>query len=241
MTDGTFASPFPVEDPEGLAVLEGAQRELAVAVRALADATVRTRVDVPDLAAVAEQVESLSARLLAQAQEEPLGLETDSAGRLRDHGNAMAGMRNPIAPPLEVTGDGEGRTHCTFTLGAGYEGPPGCVHGGIIAAVLDQVVGAVPARLGLPGMTAYLTTTYRRPTPLGRQLTARGWVERVDGWKVYARGDIHDPEGQPTAEAEALFVVPRWAREHLSMPTGDAAGIDPEDGTAPRPSGPSTP
>lgn len=235
MTDGAFASPFPVEDPEALAALEDAQRGLTGAVRTLVDATVRTRVDAPELTGVAAQVEALSLRLLAQAQAEPLGLETDSAGRLRDQGNAMVGMRNPLAPPLRVTGDGEGRTHCVVTLGAGYEGPPGCVHGGIVAAILDQVLGSVPARLGLPGMTAYLNTTYRRPTPLGQQLSCHGWVERVDGWKVHARGEVRDAEGRLTAEGDALFVVPRWAREHLGTPTGDAAGTDPVDATADEP------
>ena len=235
MTDGAFASPFPVEDPAVLAVLEEAQSGLAQAVRALADATVRTRVEALELAAVTEQVEALTVRLLTDAQDEPLGLETDSAGRLRDHGNAMVGMRNPVAPPLRVTGDDTGSTACRMTLGAGYEGPPGHVHGGIIAAVLDQVLGSVPAHLGLPGMTAYLNTTYRRPTPLGAQLHCRGWVERVDGWKVYARGEIRDAQDEVTAEAEALFVVPRWAREHLDRPTGDAAGAAPDGEAAQKP------
>lgn len=236
MTDGAFASPFPVEDPAALAALEEAQDGLAVAVRALADATVRTRVDGPALTAVTEQVRALTARLLADAQEGPLGLETDSAGRLRDHGNAMVGMRNPVAPPLQVIGDDTGSTRCTMTLGAGYEGPPGHVHGGIIAAVLDQVLGSVPAYLGLPGMTAYLNTTYRLPTPLGVELQCRGWVERVDGWKVYARGEVRDPQDRVTADAEALFVVPRWAREHLDRPTGDAAGTTPGGEAAQEPS-----
>lgn len=224
MTDGTFVSPFPVEDPEALAELERAQGGLAGAVRALNDATVRTRVEGEELTAVAEEVAALTARLLAIAQEGPLGVETSSDGRLRDNGNAMVGLRNPVAPPLRVTGDDEGNTACTFTLGAAYEGPPGCVHGGIIAAVLDQVLGSAPARIGRPGMTAYLNTTYRRPTPLGVELTCRAWIERVDGWKVHARGEIRDPQDRVTAEAEALFVVPRWAREHIGTPTGDAAG-----------------
>lgn len=231
MTDGAFVSPFVVEDPEALAATERAQRTLTESIRALTDACLRTRVADDELVAVAEQVDALTERLLATAQEEPLGLETDSDGRLRDHGNAMLGMRNPHAPPLRVTMDDEGGASATFTLGAAYEGPPGCVHGGIVAAVLDQVLGAVPARLGLPGMTATLDTTYRRPTPLGEELTCRGRVVERDGWKVRAAGEIRDGEDRVTAEAEALFVVPRWAREHLaSMPTGDAAGLTGDGG-----------
>lgn len=222
MTDGTFVSPFPVEDPEALAALEQVQGDLARSVRGLVDATVRTRVEPAALAAVTAEVEALTARLLAHAQDGPLGVETASDGRLRDHGNPMAGMRNPIAPPLTVTGDDEGSTVATFTLGAAYEGPPGCLHGGMVAAVLDQVVGTAPARIRMPGLTAYLNTTYRRPTLLGVEHVCRGWIERVDGWKVYARGEIRDPQDRVTAEAEGLFIVPRWAREHLGTPAGDA-------------------
>lgn len=229
MTDGTFVSPFAVEDPEALAATELAQGALARSAGRLVDAVVRTRVDDATLAEVTEQLDVLTARLLSVAQEGPLGVETASDGRLRDHGNPMVGLRNPIAPPLRVIGDDEGSTSCTFTLGAAYEGPPGCVHGGIVAAVLDQVAGSVPARLGKPGLTAYLNTTYRRPTLLGEELVCSAWVERVDGWKTFVRGDIRDGQDRVTAEVEALFVVPRWAREHLGAAVGDASEASVED------------
>lgn len=225
MTDGTFPSPFPVEEPQALAELERAQGELARAVGRLVDATVRTRHESTVLGEVAAEVDVLAARLLERAQEGPLGVETSSDGRLRDHANPMVGMRNPIAPPLVMTDD-EGGVACTFSLGAPYEGPPGCVHGGFVASVLDQVLGTAAARRGVSGLTAYLNTTYRRPTLLGTDHVCRARVDRLEGWKVFASGEIVDPQGRVTAEAEALFVVPRWAREHLGTPTGDAADFD---------------
>ncbi|SMC84483.1 PaaI family thioesterase [Janibacter indicus] len=237
MTDGTFVSPYPVEDPQALAELERAQGDLARAVGRLVDATVRTRHEGPVLDEVTARVDTLVDRLLEQAQEGPLGIETSSDGRLRDHANPMLGMRNPIAPPLVMTDD-EGGVTCTFSLGAAYEGPPGCVHGGLVAAVLDQVLGTAAARRGVPGLTAYLNTTYRRPTLLGTDLVCRGRIDRVDGWKIFASGEIVDPQGEVTAEAEALFIVPRWAREHLGTPTGDAGDFAPpagETGDSPTP------
>ena len=224
MTDGTFVSPFAVEDPEALAATERVQAELARTTGRLVDAVVRTRVDDATLAEVTAQVEALAGRLLEVAQEGPLGVETASDGRLRDHGNPMVGMRNPIAPPLRVTGDDTGRTTCTFTLGAAYEGPPGCVHGGIVAAVLDQVAGSVPARLGKPGLTAYLNTTYERPTPLG-PVSVRARLVAQDGWKMTVTGELVLPDGEVSARAEGLFVVPRWAREHVSTPAADAIDV----------------
>lgn len=237
MTDGTFVSPYPVEDPQALAELERAQGDLARAVGRLVDATVRTRHEGPVLDEVTARVDTLVDRLLEQAQEGPLGIETSSDGRLRDHANPMLGMRNPIAPPLVMTDD-EGGVTCTFSLGAAYEGPPGCVHGGLVAAVLDQVLGTAAARRGIPGLTAYLNTTYRRPTLLGTDLVCRGRIDRVDGWKIFASGEIVDPQGEVTAEAEALFIVPRWARDHLGTPTGDAGDFAPpagETGDSPTP------
>lgn len=228
MTAGTFPSPIPVEDPEGLAAQEHAQATLADRLRALVDASIRTRVDIEEVAAVTADVEALTARLLRQAQDGPLGLEPCSDGRLRDHGNPVAGARNPFAPPLVVDWDGE-EASTAGTLGAAYEGPPGCVHGGIIAAVLDQVLGTVPACVGLPGLTAYLHTTYERPTPLGA-ISSRARIAERDGWKIRVEGELYDDAGRVTARADGLFVVPRWAREIVGTPTGDAGVFQPPAG-----------
>lgn len=224
MTAGTFESPFPVEDPEALAAQEAAYADLAGSVRRLVDATLRTRVEPAVVPGLVARVDALTADLLAEAQDEPLGLETCSDGRLRDHGNAMVGSRNPVAPPMVIEWDGE-TAQATATLGPAYEGPPHHVHGGIIAALLDQVLGHVPAALGRPGMTAYLSTTYERPTPLG-PVTAQSRLTRQDGWKMTVTGELLGPDGQVTARAEGLFVVPRWAREHLGSPTGDAGDFE---------------
>lgn len=224
MTAGTFPSPFPVEDPAALTAQEQAYAALAQSVRGLVDATLRTRVAPEDVPALAARVEELTAELLTESQEEPLGLETCSDGRLRDHGNAMVGARNPLAPPLAIEWDGETAT-ATGTLGPAYEGPPHHVHGGIIAAVLDQVLGHVPAALGRPGMTAYLNTTYERPTPLG-PVSVRARLVAQDGWKMTVTGELVLPDGEVSARAEGLFVVPRWARQYVWTPTGDAGDFE---------------
>ncbi|WP_370894135.1 PaaI family thioesterase [Janibacter sp. GXQ6167] len=226
MTGGLIVSPFPVEDPSALAAQEQVYGELAESIRPLIDACVRTRVEPEELRAVAAEVRALTERLLATAQDTPLGLETSSDGRLRDHGNPAIGLRNPIAPPLHITYPERGRAECFFSLGAPYEGPPMHVHGGIVATVLDQVLGLLPAHIGRPGMTAYLNCTYRRPTPLG-DLSCVAWVEEELGFKTLVRGELRDDQGRVTVEAEGLFVVPKWARQHLGTPVGDAGDFDP--------------
>ena len=101
-----------------------------------------------------------------------------------------------------------------FPLGAAYEGPPGSVHGGVLALILDQMLGEAAGAGGKPGMTATLTLTYRQRTPLGA-LHAEAWIERVDGIKTWARGEIVGPEGV-TVEAEGLFILPKWARDAIA-------------------------
>lgn len=229
MTDGAFRSPLPVADPSALAAQERAYADLADAVRDLIDLTVRTTVSPAEAATATRAVRALTATLAAAAHPGPLGLVTCSDGRLRDPGNPAVGSRNPVAPPLVIEKDRDaGRAWTTFTLGAAYEGPPGHVHGGIIAMVLDQMLGTIPAVIGKPGLTAYLTTRYRRPTPLG-PLRAEAWVESVDGRKVSARGHLLDPTGRMTAEAEGLFVMPEWVARSLNLPMGDAGDFDPPD------------
>ncbi|GAA3612773.1 PaaI family thioesterase [Marihabitans asiaticum] len=228
MTAGGFDALVPVTDPDALREQEQAGAALADAVRELLDATVRTRLDPAQLHAAIPAVREVTESLLADAADGPRGLEPSSDGRMRVHGNPMVGALNPFAPPLRIDWDGE-RAATRFTVGAAYEGPPGCLHGGIAAAVLDQVLGVIPSSIGLPAMTATLDLRYRRPTPLG-ELSATAWLVERDGWKLRLEGELTDAEGEVTVSATGLFVVPRVAREHLGTPTGDAGEFAPPAG-----------
>lgn len=121
----------------------------------------------------------------------------------------VMGLSNPLAAPLalEVVHDAEGnpmasgRAHFT----AAYEGPPGCVHGGILASIFDEVLGFANGVTGNPAMTGTLTIRYRRPTPLYQDLRFEGRCVRVEGRKVFTEGACY-ADDQLTAEAEAIFI-----------------------------------
>ena len=102
-----------------------------------------------------------------------------------------------------------------FHLGAAYEGPPGLVHGGVLALVLDQMLGEAAGAGGKPGMTGTLTLRYRQGTPLGdlrqRGLDRAGPTASRPG--PTARSSA--PDGV-TVEAEGVFILPRWAREAIA-------------------------
>jgi acyl-coenzyme A thioesterase PaaI-like protein len=117
----------------------------------------------------------------------------------------MIGLANPLAPPITIGRAGERSAVATVTFGSAYEGPPGCVHGGFVAAAFDEVLGFVQSLGGNPGMTARLTIHYRRPTPLHSELLFEAEIERIEGRKIFTQGRVK-ANGIVSAEAEGLFV-----------------------------------
>lgn len=199
--------------PDELAAADEVYGALADSVRRLAVAQLLTTVDFDEARAVAAELDALTSRLQASAKAGSLGVELTAGLDVRNHGNAVIGLRNPFAAAL-----GEHRIVWSDT-GAGasvhlnglYEGPPGHVHGGVLALLLDQLFGEAAAATGVPGMTARLTLNYRRPTPLG-DATMMAWLDHREGIKTTIKGHFKDAEGNITVEADGLFITPRWAR-----------------------------
>ncbi|HZQ33926.1 MAG TPA: PaaI family thioesterase [Mycobacterium sp.] len=184
---------------------------LTKSVRELIDATIRTEVDPETVAAVTAEIDAATARLRASQLPGPYGVRYTAEGDGMAWGNPVIGVRNPIAPPVELQMDEDGRVWADFHLGAAYEGPPGHVHGGVCALVLDHVLGeAASGGLTRPAFTGTISCRYLRATRLGA-LHTEATIERVDGVKTYAVGHLADDEGV-TVEAEGVFIVPKWAR-----------------------------
>lgn len=124
----------------------------------------------------------------------------------------VTGPENAIALPLVLYGleDGSVRGEATVTIP--YQGPPGCVHGGVSALLLDHTLGVANMWAGRDGMTAQLNVRYHRPTPLFEPLLISGRQESVDGRKIRTTGDIRTADGEVCVSVEGLFVdkkVPR--------------------------------
>ncbi len=188
-----------------------ALRRIAAANRDLIEDMVGTDVDQDDLVAVAEELEALAARFRRDRPRsiyEGMG-EAALAGRdvdftsFFDH-SPLIGLANPLAPPIRLD-FGEDSVVGRVTFGAVYEGPPGTVHGGFVAAAFDEVLGSAQSYSGAPGMTARLVVNYRKPTPLHTPLEIEGRFDRKEGRKVFTTGRIV-ADGVVTAEAEGLFV-----------------------------------
>jgi acyl-coenzyme A thioesterase PaaI-like protein len=135
---------------------------------------------------------------------------TTSPGAREAYGDLspVRGRLNPLAPPLaieRVDGPDGARIVGRAVFSRAYEGPPHGVHGGVVAAMFDEVLGAVMGLAPPPGVTATLEVRYRAVTPLDEPVTFEAWVESDRGRRLTARATCH-ADGRLTADANGLFV-----------------------------------
>jgi acyl-coenzyme A thioesterase PaaI-like protein len=180
---------------------------LAAAVRRVTALVVGANVPDEEIRAATTAVDELADALAAAAgpgrrprsQPDPLGHPQDFFPT-----SPVIGFANPVAPPVQVeVVDGELRGTATFD--DQYEGPPACVHGGVIALVFDEMLGAANIAAGQPGMTGTLTVRYRRPTPIRTPLRLEAAFVSRERRKITTRGAMYHGD-ELTAEAEGIFI-----------------------------------
>src|ERR1700753_2151435 len=207
MLDFTLEN-ISAEDVERLRAL---YKPLAQSVRELSAAPVRPQADAATVAAAKSEIDSATARLRQKQLDGSFGVRYLESGERMAWGNAVIGIRNPIAPPLEIQHDASGKSFFDFHLGAAYEGPPGHVHGGVAALILDHLLGEAASDGINPRLTGTISFRYVRATRLGH-LHAEAMTTGTDGVKTFAAGHLADEEGV-TVEAEGVFILPRAARD----------------------------
>ncbi len=219
--------------------LPAQQRAAAAAVRRLVDGLLAHEVDPTLSAEVARVVDELADRVTA-------GVPRTKAEAFRSYGrdrvehfvrsgrwpdppadggtivfDALSFVAGPLSP---VAADGDYRRQGdravgTLTFGARHEGPPTRVHGGMLAAAFDEIMGVVFRARGLPSaFTGSLTIRYEAGAPLHRPLTFTAWLAAVDGRKYTVEAEGVGPDGR-FASAEGLFIEMR--AEHLQHALGD--------------------
>jgi acyl-coenzyme A thioesterase PaaI-like protein len=116
----------------------------------------------------------------------------------------VSGKRNPISPPIRMWRDGdEVKGEASFS--PTYAGPPNSVHGGIIAAVFDELLSMANVITGTAGFTGTLTIRYHRKTPLNTPIELWAVNVRNEGRKQVSRAEMR-VDGEVTASAEGLFI-----------------------------------
>ncbi len=206
--------------------------QVAAEMRALAEELRRVLALAVDVRPLAGQLSPYveQARALADGLASLSSVQDPAPGTVRrpydpDRFNPVSGHSNPVAPPLELWKVAEGpdgpdgrRSQGRVRFGSAYQGPPGHVHGAMVAAMYDDLLGRSQLRAGFTGS---ITVRYRRPTPLHRDLDVAAWVDRVDGRKRWVHGTCH-LDGVLLTEAEGLFIAPR----HGATLEGIAAHLD---------------
>ncbi len=116
----------------------------------------------------------------------------------------VSGKRNPISPPIRMWRDGE-EVKGEASFSPTYAGPPNSVHGGIIAAVFDELLSMANVITGTAGFTGTLTIRYHRKTPLNTPIELWAVNVRNEGRKQVSRAEMR-VDGEVTASAEGLFI-----------------------------------
>jgi acyl-coenzyme A thioesterase PaaI-like protein len=193
---------------------EGGRRikhELAEATRRLVEGVALLDVgdtDPGELGRLVTAVEEVTGRVAALPSLRRHGgaaLSPHPDGALTER-SGISGRSNPMAPPLRIRVDGD-RTLGAAVYGDAYEGPPGCLHGGFVAAAFDDLLGCAQMASGTAGFTGTLTIRMRKPTPLNTRIDYEAGVTRVSGRRIMCWGRS-TAEGVLLAEAEGIFVTP---------------------------------
>ncbi|MCC7366758.1 MAG: PaaI family thioesterase [Dehalococcoidia bacterium] len=204
-----------------------ARRRLANALRRTIDLLMKTEAPPAEIEAAADHAEAIADRLALSPGGHPLWgfAETSTSGNPRAmfEMSPISGQGNPVAAPLNLRVEGNGVAG-TAVFGLAYEGPPGHVHGGHVAAAFDEVLGMVQSMSGTPGMTGTLTVRYRRPTPLYKEVRFVGRVDRREGKKIFVSSELFDGDTL-CAEAEGIFIAVGSSRfQELARERGRAMG-----------------
>lgn len=222
------ASPAP--PPE--ARVDGPRRRLAAALRPVITMTVAGLFDDEDVAEAAEALEHVSARMAGRAGPGRLQrLQPDVSRPAQEFfpTSPVTGLDNPLSAPVlveVVEGDGpyrEIRADAWFDYP--YEGPPTCVHGGVISQTFDELLGAANMVAGHPAMTGTLTVKYRKPTPLRTPLRIEARCVSRNGRKVRTWAGMYHGDLM-TAEAEGIFIEVAPVR-FLAIAEDNVEGTDP--------------
>lgn len=211
MSTPTYGGFFEASDLTDAEVDEIEARFVPVAddLRRLGTLAIGSEVGDDEVAQAREHLAAAADLLGRKSRETPSGVQYNVTGRSWQWGNAVIGRRNPVAPPMTVERHPDGSTSAGLHLGHGYEGPPGMVHGGVSALLLDHLMGVTASSMQKLTMTGTLKLRYTRPLPLGDVWLA-GRITGDTGRKVTVTAEIGGADGA-SVEAEGLFIVPSWS------------------------------
>lgn len=184
-----------------------------------------------ELAAWAEQTTATIAaspphpHALTRVEELVVGGWGQGGGRAVDAlcDRAVVGSANPASYDIWIDRDGD-EVVAEAWLGNIAGGAPGRAHGGVVAAIFDDVTGHVPPIHGMPAFTGELSVRYSRPVPLERLISFRAWLagRSESGRRLFVESSA-SVEGVEVATSRATFVTVDSSRFRPGTPESAGA------------------
>ena len=210
-------------DPDSLPERVAASRRAADAARRVVAGLVASDAEPETLDAAAAALDAIAATL---THDKPRSRYHGTGGLRGGTGadpqtwesHPFLGHSHPFAPPLTIFRDGD-HSVALVTYSHVYEGPPGAVHGGIVAAGFDMVLGAAASMSERAGLTGTLSVRYRKSMPLYREIRYEGWIDSIEARKTLVAGKA-TADGEVVAEGHGIFVV--IPERRLDPPVFDA-------------------
>ncbi|HPV08092.1 MAG TPA: PaaI family thioesterase [Aggregatilineales bacterium] len=120
----------------------------------------------------------------------------------------VCGLESPVGLRVSFEDNGRDEVRARYTAHEAYQGYPGVVHGGVVAALLDETAGRTPM-ISNPNrfmFTGKLSIRYRQPVPTDTELTLIGRLLKDRGRIVQAHSELRLPDGTVAAEADVTLV-----------------------------------
>ena len=131
----------------------------------------------------------------------------DKMSKLPDHGACfVCGSTNPHSLGLVWYERDDGAILAEFTFTDAQQGPPGHVHGGASAAVLDEAMGAAVWRAGYSVAAVNLEINYAQPVPLGQNIVIEARIAEVLPRKILTTSEMRLPDGSIAVTGRGIYV-----------------------------------
>lgn len=202
------------ESPEPTPVSEQ-RRALARELLAISEQLVRLDADEAALADYTAQARALREQLEGhghRSMRDILGRLITGQGSRQDaldmaEFEILSGPASPLSPPMTLWVDGD-TVRGSATFGRVFMGPPGKVHGGVLALALDMLMAKTQDFVTGLGMTGTLNIRYLAPTPLNTEIRFEARVNRLEGRKLFTEAKVFAGDTQ-TVEATGIWISAR--------------------------------
>jgi uncharacterized protein (TIGR00369 family) len=128
------------------------------------------------------------------------------------------GAANGTGLQLEFSLAPDGTVVSLVNLSASFSGPPGYIHGGILATLMDEGMSKAVRVRGPVAMTRHMEVDYLRPAPIDTPLRLEAHLVREEGRKHWCEAVLLDPNGTALTRGKGLFIAldPEAVTAHLA-------------------------